>query len=356
MRHTATALIVSAAAALAWAGLWSDIQAGEPGKLQVSGGCADGCTPSTCGPQQAACGCEEQPSFLGAALGRLLDKDECAPEWSFTADGVALQRANTRRQALFNDVAGAPVLDAEHLNSPVGLAFQLGAVRRGPCGWDVELGYFQVDGWITNTDIEGSSVMITGGAPVTVTDGHVRYASALRLAEINLRRQCVEGFTVLIGFRTGELDEAYDATGLGTGGAVGLESKTFNHLYGLQIGGDWEFYNAGGPLRISALCKAGIYGNAASQRSHRIADTDEIFEAGRNQATFMGEAGALATYDITKHLAFRASFTAVWLEGVALAPEQINVNGFGPNGVGPGIDTSGGLFYYGGGLGMEVRF
>jgi hypothetical protein len=361
MRLSATALIVSAAAALAWAGLSFDTQAGEPGKLQVPDACADGCAPGACCPQQAACGREEHPSSLGDAFGRLLDRGECAPEWSFTADGIALQRSNTRGQALFNDLAGAPALDAEHLNSPVGLAFQLGAVRHGPNGWDVELGYFQVDGWIANTDIAGDSVMVTSadGGGETVSDGHVRYSSALRLAEINLRRQCVEGFTLLAGFRAGELDEAYNATGLGVSpgptGPISLETRTFNHLYGFHIGGDWEFYNAGGPLRISALCKAGIYGNTASQNSHRIADTDAVLEASRNQATFMGEAGALATYDVSKHLSFRASFTAVWLEGLALAPEQISVNSFGAGG-GAGIDTSGGLFYYGGGLGTELRF
>ena len=48
----------------------------------------------------------------------------------------------------------------------------------------------------------------------------------------------------------------------------------------------------------------------------------------RNQAAFMGEAGAVATYDVTCHLSFRASCQAMWIEGVALAPEQIGATDF----------------------------
>ena len=62
----------------------------------------------------------------------------------------------------------------------------------------------------------------------------------------------------------------------------------------------------------------------------------------------------MATYAVTKHLAFRASLDAIWLTGVALVPEQINsVNLRRRTDV---VNSSGGVFYYGGGLGMECRF
>ena len=43
-----------------------------------------------------------------------------------------------------------------------------------------------------------------------------RYTSALHLAEINVRRQWCDGLTLLVGFRTGELNELYSASGIGT--------------------------------------------------------------------------------------------------------------------------------------------
>ena len=77
-------------------------------------------------------------------------------------------------------------------------------------------------------------------------------------------------------------------------------------------------------------------------------------EANRSQAAFLGETGLVANYRVTKHLSFRASAEAVWLEGVALAPEQINKTDFAAGTA--SIDTHGGIFYYGGGLGAELKF
>ena len=150
--------------------------------------------------------------------------------------------------------------------------------------------------------------MVTGAdrTGFYVTDGEAHYKSAIHLAEINLRRQWCDGLTLLVGFRTGELDELYTAYGLGARTPVGINvnTNTYNHLYGFQTGADYEFYNMGGPLKISALCKAGIYGNSAMQSSRQIegATTDQTLDAHRRQTAFIGEAGTVATYQVTCHL------------------------------------------------------
>jgi len=76
-----------------------------------------------------------------------------------------------------------------------------------------------------------------------------------------------------------------------------LGIATFNHLYGLQLGAEAEVYNMGGPLVVRATCKAGAYDNVAEQ-----------------------------------------------LRAVDLGRGNMAVN------------TSGALFYYGGGLGLEYRY
>jgi hypothetical protein len=68
----------------------------------------------------------------------------------------------------------------------------------------------------------------------------------------------------------------------------------------------------------------------------------------------MGEVGLLLTYRVNCHLAFRASANAMWLDGVALAPEQIGTTNFYEDTA--TVDSHGGIFYYGGGLGAEVKF
>jgi hypothetical protein len=320
-----------------------------------------------CGaPQQAACGGAEHPCALATITNRFVNPGDCDPRWSFSADGVAMQRSTTRNQSLFRDINGTEdLLNSKNLDFPAAMGFQLSAVRHGPCGWDVELGYFQIDGWAANASVPGTSLLVastdnTGAllAGFLVDDAQARYSSALHFAEINLKREWCDGLTLLAGFRLGELNEIYSAGGIGARSpvAINLENRTFNHLYGFQVGADYEFYNMGGPLRINALCKSGIYGNFAQQYSHMVEEgsSDTTLDANRNQAAFIGEAGVVATYDVTSHLSLRASFQAMWIEGVALAPEQIGATDFAQGTT--TIDTHGGVFYYGGGLGAEVKF
>ena len=337
------------------------------GQGETAGACApcgpcDSCGPcQPCGPSEA----ESEPGVLATVFGRFLNPCECDPHWSFSADAVALQRSSARSQPLFTGLAtiAAPptLLNAGDMNFPTTLGFQLDAVRRGPCGWEWEVGYFQIDGFNSNSAVPGDSFLVTSsdGGGFAVTDGAAQYRSALHLAEINLRRQWgCDGLTLLIGFRTGELDELYAASGSdANGGLAGsINANTYNHLYGLQTGAIYEFYNMGGPLRVSAMCKAGIYGDSAIQ-STRVIETgtsDNVLAAHRNQAAFIGETGATVSYDVTCHLSFHAFCEAMWIEGVALRTEQIGANDF--TNLAASIDTHGGIFYYGGGLGAELKF
>ncbi len=314
-----------------------------------------------------------EPGLLASVFGRFLNPSECDPHWSFNAEAVALQRTSTRNQTLFSEAstltAPPELLNSRHLDFPTALGFELGAVRRGPCGWEWELGYFQIDGWNANYTSTGDSSLIAdaSGGGIAVVDGEAHYKSAIHLAELNLRRQWYDGLTLSVGFRAGELDELYSAYGTYSGAGpiasapISLNINTYNYLYGFQTGADYEFYNMGGPLKISALCKAGIYGNSATQSSRLIEGNldepqkiDQTLAAHRYQAAFMGEAGAVATYQVTCHLSLRASCQAVWIEGVALAPEQISETLY-DSGL-TSIDTHGGIFYYGGGLGAELKF
>ena len=341
--------ILVIATAPAWLG-WSAVtaRAQSPGACQVSDTCID------CGAPIEQEVCEE---LIGDCCG------DCCPCWTFRADGVAVQRSTTRSQALFRNswgTTGVELLNSQNMNFPTEVGPQVSATRHGPCGWDLEVAYFQVDGWAANAVVDGTSYMVTdvNGANFIVTDAQARYTSAFYVGEINLRREWFDGLTLLAGFRMGELDEFYGSYGLGARSPVpvSLDVNTFNHLYGFQLGADWEFYNMGGPLRLNALCKAGIYANAATQSIRQIdtGSTDETLSATRDQAAFIGEAGLAATYQVTRRLAFRASYQAVWLEGVALAPEQISATNFTAGTA--TVDTHGGIFYYGGGLGLEYRF
>jgi hypothetical protein len=234
------------------------------------------------------------------------------------------------------------------LNFPVALGFQISDMREvRPDLW-CEVGYFQLDGWEANNGVTEPSRMILDrtGAFDPVTNAAARYTSAIYLGEMNLRKQATDWLTVLAGVRFGEMNERYrggDATHT-------LSNNVFNHLYGGQVGADVEVYNDG-QWRLNGLCKAGLYTNCAEQYSSHNAVT---IADSRQSSSFMGETGAVLTYQVNEHLAFRAIGQAAWLQGVALAPEQARANDFGA-GV-ANVNMTGSLFYYGGGVGCEVKF
>ncbi len=329
-----------------------------PGMPPQYGGCMPPQYPGACMPNGSCMGPE-----CGAPMGEYGGGDGCCqpPRWTFTADILALQRSTTRSQALFQNASGGDDLNSKYLNFPAEAGFQVAAIRHGDCGWDVEVGYFQIDGWEARAAGTGATFLVTDAnlSNLSITDPQARYTSEFHIGEINVRRQTWDWLTLLAGFRMGEYNERYSAFGIDafTPDTLSMYSNTFNHLYGFQIGADAEVFNLGGPLRVNALCKAGIYGNWASQTINQTippSQIDQTLSSDRCHTAFMGEAGLVATYQVTCHLAVRASYQAVWLEGVALAPEQIGATDF--LGGTANIDTAGGVFYHGGGLGLELKF
>jgi hypothetical protein len=260
-----------------------------------------------------------------------------------------------------NTVAATDLLDANNINFPVGYGPKVSAIRHGVCGFDVEASYFQIQGITASGFVPGTSQMTDGfGSTLLVTGGTANYTSTLYNGELNLRRQVTQRLTLLGGFRMVELDEHYLGSGadpFAPGSVFNVSTSTYNHLFGGQIGADFQMINRGGPLQINVVCKAGVLGNSADQNYRLDASGTplQLISAPSScETSFLGDTAVVATYAVTKHLALRASIDAIWLTGVGLAPEQLssvnlrNQSDF--------VNTSGGVFYYGGSLGMECRF
>lgn len=354
MRAFLPTTILSLAAALAWLGWSADpAEAGtlDGGQFADNLGCSD----------QGQCTCQGQCAEPAGVFGRLCNPDDCGPRWIFTAEAIALKRSTTQSQILFGRGSGGELLNSKDMDFPVEIGPRVSAIRLAPCGWDLEVAYFQVDGFSTSATVPNPSfIAIDNRGPLLfiTTDAQTRYTSALYSGEVNVRRQWLDWLNLSAGFRMIELDERYraDVPAGGTQLQVVQSVNAFNHLYGFQLGADAEVYNMGGPLLINVLCKAGVYGNSASQNNNIVIAgvSDQSLDARRDRTAFLGEAGLVATYALTKHVAFRASAQAAWLESVALAPEQIGAADF--NAGTASVDTDGGVFYYGGGLGIECRF
>jgi len=326
-----------------------------------AGPCLDGCGPAgSCD----GCGCCEESSGCFGTSFLLL---ACAGQWRLSADAVLLRRSSPKAQTLFRGGFGntsAITFDAESLSFDMQPGFSVTATRAGAIGLDVELNYTQVDAFRSSTTLSGDTFMEaddTGSdASVrSVKNPQIENTSQLRSGEGNFGWHVGEQIRLLGGFRWIEFRDHYGVNSLGgiiiPPVPVTLNNDALNDLYGGQIGADltlldWE------RIVISAGGKAGVYGNACRQTS-RLVDTGFIDqEIGTHSAhpAFVGEINVLGTVEVyMDRLFLRAGYQALWIDGVLLAPEQINVNNFATSMAGLRFDT---LFIHGLHAGLELRY
>ena len=105
--------------------------------------------------------------------------------------------------------------------------------------------------------------------------------------------------------------------------------------------------------------KAGIFGNAAEQHSDPIVDFPAfVVRPGRSESTgnvaFVGDLNLTAIYQINAVWGARLGYNLIWIDGVALAPDQLDFTNTTTSG--SGIDTDGGVFLHGVSAGLEARW
>ena len=103
---------------------------------------------------------------------------------------------------------------------------------------------------------------------------------------------------------------------------------THNDLVGVQIGSDWFYQDC--RWRFGVRGKAGPYFNFADQSSlvtqqtaTPIPDRNES-AAHQDSLAFVGEVNLMGAYQIRPNMALRASYDLMWINNVALAPNQVN--------------------------------
>ena len=75
-----------------------------------------------------------------------------------------------------------------------------------------------------------------------------------------------------------------------------------------------------------------------------------------NPTAFLGELAAIGRYMVTDNIAVRGGYRLLWIDGVALASDQVSVTAFVPPALAPGrgINSSGDLFFHGAVVGVEA--
>jgi len=300
---------------------------------------------------------------------------QCGPRWDVTVDALMLWQGNAQSLPLLVTPTGSPVANAQDLQTQMAGGVRVGLIRSLGERYAIEGNYFQA------RPFDASEYVPASGEPYTLTNtGNLTFNDIesatltsngwIQSAELNWRKnECWSPITWLAGFRWVELNSQVnldyrfvnanpDESGTGL-----INTNVGNNLYGGQMGADMRLWNKGGRWRANAVGKAGIFYNSASfQRSTagRVTDAGKpstygTVAATADQTSFFGEVGLNSTYRITDWLAWRAGYTVMWAAGVAVAPQQLPLNTFGPPGTAT-INTNGSVLLHGVTTGIEARW
>ena len=251
--------------------------------------------------------------------------------------------------------------------------------RRNPdeCGW--EIGYFGIYGATATSSVTSFDPFLQMPEPIgtdLTSNGEratVKYNTVINSAEANafLTRQewrdhSQSWLTVdwLAGFRYVGVEDAAsinmdscraDDPELRTN--VAYSVRTRNNMFGGQVGvrprWTWERW------AIEGWAKAGLLGNYQEQIQDPLVDYTGFqqrpgLSATGTETAFIGDINLSVIYRLTDVWGIRAGYNTVWINGLALAPNQFS---FANTDVaGTALASSGGIFLSGANLGIEARW
>jgi hypothetical protein len=228
----------------------------------------------------------------------------------------------------------------------------------------------------------------TGNVFVDMDEVHVDYSSWLHSFELNLpccsgccdtcdsgkggekgkdggKGSCGEvrcrSFEWFAGFRYlnlgEELNIAAQRTVSGQIEEGSYNIRTANHLYGAQLGA--RVRRSRGLFGWEATGKAGIFGNDAQQTQSATEFPNfalrPTVSSSDGVVAFVGEVNLSALYRLTDVWNVRAGYNAMWIEGLALAPDQLDFD-FATASSGSRLRNGGGMFLHGVSAGLEARW
>jgi hypothetical protein len=189
-----------------------------------------------------------------------------------------------------------------------------------------------------------------GSTPVLGLDynnfAQIQYVSSLYGAELNLRRKMPITppgkltASILFGVRYTGLPESFDyytnsdVTKAGTvvtnGSINSIHVSTTNEMVGPQIGATFEFY-VDNRWWVNVDMKGAIMNNRSHQSttySNVDNGTTTVYSGSReeNHTAFAEEISVTAVYRWTQHFTTQIGYRALWMQNLALAPDNLNTN------------------------------
>lgn len=306
-----------------------------------------------------------------------------APRWTTYALTDALfwgrdNQAAARPLVVTLDAPTTAVISARDPSFPFSEGVRAFYGRRSPDEGGWEVGYWGVWG-------QSATAIATATPPnyllmpeplggLLTNDGEtatVKYNSLVNSAEANLFRTWTEWrdragawLTVdwLAGFRYVGLEESSSVLltccvddGVETPVRYGV--RTRNNGFGAQIGNRcrWTWAN----WACEGWAKAGLLGTAQEQIQDPLVDYTGFLQrpalsSTGGQVSFIGDINTSIVYRLTDMWGIRVGYNLIWIDGLALAPNQFDFSVTEASGT--RLVSGGGVFMHGANLGLEARW
>jgi hypothetical protein len=341
------------------------------------------------------------------------DKKASAARWTFSAEAIGLARFGGFDRTLVARVPGSdPYYDPPHLdtsNDPGVAAFnsnqfrqgfsagpKLSLIYRDDSGYGVELSYFNIFNQSATKAVgpDGDWLVMKAPGAFWQTQDFPDQAMAwkattsLYSAEANGRLALSGRATVLAGLRWLQLNDSLQGT-LTPADATAPTWKqdqnctadhlsqvlncpsvskpagnyppfwttnATNNLYGVQVGVEGTLLELG-RWSLDGLLKVGLYDDNARQWTGvSLEKVVHPVSAATNHAAFASEASVQVKYRVSDSLTLKAGYEALWLDGVALAPGQIQETLTLASVRALGVNCGSNVLFQGATLGLEVSF
>ncbi len=216
------------------------------------------------------------------------------------------------------------------LGGSAGAEVRFGAAGQYGRTWEIRS---NIVNWNNSRNVEGENLLSPLAPDFSPDRVDTDYNSDFFSIEFSLKRTALPGLTLLAGPRYISLNEDFSfATetifDTPSGGFLFETSNSFetrNSLYGFQIGAELN-KPISRNIYINGFVRAGGYGNPTKfTTSSSTTIMDEVtLRQSKNTGSFVGEVGGRVYTDIIPgNLSGFVGYEATWIDGVALATNQI---------------------------------
>ncbi len=295
------------------------------------------------------------------------------------ADFIYMDRNNDsyHRSIVVDANSGSQLISTQDLDFDFEPGVRATVGWRSPCCWLCsawEFTYLGIFDWDDSATVVGSDNLSAAGDLGFVVNGftlaetmQTSYGSRVHSGEANCFKcfynhvDCDHFRSIdwLWGLRYLKLDENLSLVGNNDAVAAALyDVDVNNNLYGAQLGARIRSFHGKWGWEITK--KIGVYGNDESQRQQIIDElgvNDVLFRtasASGEDVAFVTDLSASVVYHVSRHCGLRCGYNLLWIDGVALAANQLDFNDLIDSGTSlrDGDDT----FLHGLHVGFEVNW